>query len=178
MTGVTPIASVCGGLVSEPPFAVPPLSTALTVTIAVPFAFAAGVKVSVPVGETAGPPPGANSAGFELVVENVTVCPVSEAGPALTFVAQPGTVVGPASSSTVLSAPEVKEGALFGASGVGAGGAGGGSVGGSSEGGSGTLGGGGGAGGLGGGGGCSGCVSVTLTSTVAWPDAPAGSEAV
>ena len=43
-------------LVSTPPFAVPPLSLSVTVIVAVPFALAAGVYVSVPgVDRTAGP---------------------------------------------------------------------------------------------------------------------------
>ena len=35
-------------VLSTPPLAVPPLSWAMTVTVALPLAFAAGVKVSVP----------------------------------------------------------------------------------------------------------------------------------
>ena len=54
LTAVTVIVKVCVALVSTPPLAVPPLSWIVTVTVAVPTAFAAGVKVSVPVGLTAG----------------------------------------------------------------------------------------------------------------------------
>ena len=43
LTGATAIWNVCGGLVSLPPSAVPPSSTARTVTVAAPDAFAAGV---------------------------------------------------------------------------------------------------------------------------------------
>jgi hypothetical protein len=53
-TGVTVIAKVCGALVSDPPFAVPPLSLNVRVIVALPFAFAAGVYVSVPLALTAG----------------------------------------------------------------------------------------------------------------------------
>ena len=37
------IVKVCGALVSVPPFAVPPVSCAVTVTVATPFALTAGV---------------------------------------------------------------------------------------------------------------------------------------
>ena len=43
LTAVTLMTKVCGAEVSLPPLAVPPLSCARTVTVAVPFAFAAGV---------------------------------------------------------------------------------------------------------------------------------------
>jgi hypothetical protein len=43
LTGLTTIVKACGALVSEPPFAVPPSSWAVTVTVAAPFASAAGV---------------------------------------------------------------------------------------------------------------------------------------
>ena len=46
--------NVCGPLVSSPPLAVPPSSWMTTVTVAVPKASAAGVKVSVPSAATAG----------------------------------------------------------------------------------------------------------------------------
>ena len=46
--------NVCGGLVSMPPFAVPPSSTARTLTVAAPCAPVAGVNVSVPSAATAG----------------------------------------------------------------------------------------------------------------------------
>ena len=42
-TGVTLIVNVCGADVSTPPLSVPPLSCALTVTVAEPLAFAAKV---------------------------------------------------------------------------------------------------------------------------------------
>src|SRR5918996_4776005 len=53
-TGVRVIAKVSGEPVSSPPFALPPSSTGLTVTVVVPFAPAAGVKVSAPSAATAG----------------------------------------------------------------------------------------------------------------------------
>jgi hypothetical protein len=43
LTAVTLMVNVCPALVSKPPFAVPPLSLSCTVTVADPFAFAAGV---------------------------------------------------------------------------------------------------------------------------------------
>ena len=43
LTAVTVIVNVGGAVLSTPPFAVPPSSCAVTVTVAVPFAFAAGV---------------------------------------------------------------------------------------------------------------------------------------
>ena len=59
-------------LVSLPPFVVPPVSTASTVTVAMPEAFAAGVNVSVPFAATSGWPPAANSRLFEFMAANVT----------------------------------------------------------------------------------------------------------
>ena len=53
-TGVTVIMKVWAAEVSTPPFAVPPLSLITMVMLADPFAFAAGVYVSVPVELTAG----------------------------------------------------------------------------------------------------------------------------
>jgi hypothetical protein len=55
-----------------PPFAVPPLSVTRTPRVAVPFSFAAGVKVSVPVAEIAGWTE--KSAGLVLVRVKVSVC--------------------------------------------------------------------------------------------------------
>ena len=51
---VTRIVKFCATVVSEPPFAVPPLSTACTLTVAEPVAFGAVVNVSVPSAATAG----------------------------------------------------------------------------------------------------------------------------
>jgi len=42
-TGFTVIVNVCDAEVSTPPFAVPPLSESVNVTVAEPLAFAAGV---------------------------------------------------------------------------------------------------------------------------------------
>ena len=49
-TGVTVTANVWAALVSSPPLAMPPLSWSETVTVDVPFAFAAGVNDSVAAG--------------------------------------------------------------------------------------------------------------------------------
>ena len=109
-TAVTAIVKVCVALVSSPPLAVPPLSLRETETVAVPFAFAAGVKVSTPVGETAGCT--AKRALLSLETLNDTVWPDSLAGPALIDVAHPA-LYGPESSFTVTSPPERKLGASF-----------------------------------------------------------------
>lgn len=53
-TGVTVMVKVCGALVSTPPLAVRPVSYAVTVTVALPLAFNAEVKVSVPSAARAG----------------------------------------------------------------------------------------------------------------------------
>ena len=65
--------------VSLPPLVVPPSSVAVTVIVAVPLAFGAGVKVSVPVGSIVGWVE--NSAGWSAVVVNETVCAASSVGP-------------------------------------------------------------------------------------------------
>ena len=54
LTGLTLIVNACEAEESEPPFAVPPLSCSTTVTIAEPFASAAGVYVRDPLLSTAG----------------------------------------------------------------------------------------------------------------------------
>src|SRR5439155_22553725 len=54
LSSVTLMAKVCAAEVSTPPFAVPPSSCAAMVTVAMPFAFGAGVKVSVPLAPTVG----------------------------------------------------------------------------------------------------------------------------
>src|SRR5438132_1067432 len=96
---VTVIVNVCGALASTPPFAVPPLSCNCTVTVAGPFAFAAAVKVSVPLAATAGC--AENSALLLFVTMKLSACADSSGGPALIAAAQPTTVCVPASSSTV-----------------------------------------------------------------------------
>ncbi len=108
LTAVTVIVNVCVALVSSPPFAVPPLSLRKTETVADPFALVAGVKVSTPVGETAGCT--AKSALLSLETLKVTVWPDSLAGPALIEVAQ-AALCGPESSFTVTLPPEAKLGA-------------------------------------------------------------------
>ena len=99
-TPVTVIVKLSAGDVSTPPFAVPPLSWSASVIVAVPLVLAAGVYVSVPVGDTAGP--ALKSDGFVLpVMLNVRVCADSLAGPELMAIAQGVTVCGPAFSSTI-----------------------------------------------------------------------------
>ncbi len=111
-TAVTLIVKVCGALVSTPPKAVPPLSCATTVTVAEPFAFVAGVKVSVPLDAMAGCV--RNSALLSFVTAKVTTWPDSFAGPGEMPVRKLAVVLAPESSSTVtLLALSVKLGAWF-----------------------------------------------------------------
>ena len=111
-TPVTVMVKVCGAEVSAPPPVVPPLSDSVSVMVAVPAAFAAGVKVRVPIDETAGAT--LKSAGLVFPVTlNVTVCPASSGGPALIAVAQAATVCAPASSKIDWLAPTVKLGTLL-----------------------------------------------------------------
>src|SRR5829696_10070882 len=82
---MTVMVNSCVALVSFPPLAVPPLSWANTVTVAVPKALGAGVKVSVPPEEIAGWTE--NRALLLLVTWKVTVWPASSAGPGEMLVA-------------------------------------------------------------------------------------------
>src|ERR671925_614921 len=140
-TAPTLIVKVWGALVSTPPLAVPPLSTALTVTVAAPLASAVGVYVSFPLDATAGWT--AKRPVLSAETLNVTVWGDSPAGPGEMAVAQPATDFGPPSSSTLWFAPTEKLGGWLAAG--GGGGAGGGGEGGGA--GCGAGGGGGGAGG-------------------------------
>ena len=98
-TAVTVITNDCDPLVSNPPFAEPPLSDTVSVIVAAPFAFAAGVYVRAPSVATVGP--AENKPGLVLpVMLNVTVCPASSAGPLLIAVAHGVTVCAPESSNT------------------------------------------------------------------------------
>ena len=69
-------------LLSEPPSAMPPLSCAITVTVAAPKVLAAGVNVSVPLSATLGGTLN-NAALSLLVVTLVTLWPDSFAEPAV-----------------------------------------------------------------------------------------------
>src|SRR6185295_7982004 len=91
---VTVMVKLWVGLVSTPPFNVPPLSLTLTVRLAMPVAPAADVYVSVPSAATAGA--AEKSAPLSFVSTKVRICPASFAGPALRFVAHPGTDCAPA----------------------------------------------------------------------------------
>jgi hypothetical protein len=85
--------------VSAPPLAVRPVSWAVTVTVAVPLAFVAVVKVSVPAAPIAG-----WALKRELllfVTVKLTVWADSSAGPAEMLVAKPLWLCAPASSATV-----------------------------------------------------------------------------
>src|SRR5437773_1644764 len=97
------MVNVCGGLVSDPPLSVPPSSCNRTVTVATPFALAAGVYVSVPFGAIAGCVENKALLVFETHVGQVksTTCAASFAGPALIAVAQLPPFCAPASSTTV-----------------------------------------------------------------------------
>jgi hypothetical protein len=90
----------------------------VTVTVAAPFAFAAGAKLNVPSAATVGGD--AKSCVFVVLVENVTDW---SASPAEIEVAHPATEVVPESSSTVSLGPAWKLGAVF-TGGGGGGGAG------------------------------------------------------
>ena len=79
LTDTIVMVKVLGALVFEPPFAVPPSSTAVTVTVATPCASAAEVNVSFPLGSIAGWT--ANSAGVSAMTVKVTVWAASLAGP-------------------------------------------------------------------------------------------------
>ena len=111
LTGLTVIVKLCSGDALTPPLRVPPSSYSRTVTVAVPYASAAGVYVSVPSAAMAGCT--ANSALLSLLTAKSSACPASFAGPALTFIAQPTPVCAPQSSSTCWSAPFVNDGASF-----------------------------------------------------------------
>ena len=111
LTAVTSMVKVWAGERSTPPLAVPPLSFSRRVIVAEPLASAAGVKLRSPVdGSTAGP--ALNRAVLVLFVTvKARVWPLSSAGPLEMALAQPGKVWAPASSSTVLSGPLLKDGA-------------------------------------------------------------------
>ena len=109
-TGVTVMVKVWVPEVFEPPLAVPPSSETYTDTVAEPLALAAGVKVSAPAAETAGWL--LKSALLSFVTVKVTFWEPSPA-PAEMAVAHPAMVWATASSSTVWSAPLVKDGASF-----------------------------------------------------------------
>ena len=100
--------NVCGAEVSCPPLAVPPLSSAVTVTTASPVALVAGMKLRVPVGLMAGCT--LKRALLSLVTVKVTLWPASLGGPGLTAVAQFANVCDPPFSFTVTSGPLVKDG--------------------------------------------------------------------
>ncbi|MPM87169.1 hypothetical protein SDC9_134263 [bioreactor metagenome] len=111
-TAVTVIVKVTESAVSSPPLAVPPLSLNTTVTVVLPLALAAGVKVKVPViGSMLGCVE--NNALLLLVTVKLKTCPASSAGPFDRSVAQFATVCAPASSFTVTFAPAVKLGTSF-----------------------------------------------------------------
>ena len=111
-TALTVMVNVCAALVLTPPLAVPPLSDNVTVIVAAPLAFGAGVYVNVPLAATLGCTE-KSAALVLLVTMNVSVWPDSSAGPALIAVAQSGTLCAAASSLTVWSAPLTKLGASF-----------------------------------------------------------------
>ena len=89
-TAVTVIVKVCEALVSAPLLAVPALSCSCTVTVAVPLAFAAGVKVSVPEAEIVGC--AENTPLLLFVTRKSNTWLDSSDGPALSDVTQPVTV--------------------------------------------------------------------------------------
>src|SRR5688500_880509 len=97
LTAVTVMRKVCGSLASSPPLAMPPVSRNCTVTVALPLALAAGLKVSVPLGAMLGWT--LNRALLSLVTRKVSVWPASSSagvagapGYGRMFVAQPATL--------------------------------------------------------------------------------------
>ena len=72
LTAFTVMVNCWVGLSSTPPLAVPPSSTAFSVIVAVPLAPAAGVYVSVPVGDTAGPAENSAVLVFALMLKLTT----------------------------------------------------------------------------------------------------------
>src|SRR5665213_1023942 len=110
-TNPTEIVNVCGALVLCPPLAVPPLSTAITVTVAIPLELAVGVKVSVPLAAIDGCPE--NKALLLFVTVNDTDCDASSGGPGLMFVRKLLNVLKPLFSNTVTFVPSVNDGGWF-----------------------------------------------------------------
>src|SRR5665213_1716078 len=110
-TNCTVIVKVWGALVFWPPLAVPPLSIAVTDTVATPLELAAGVKVSVPAGLMAGCTE--NRALLLLLTMNVTVCDASSGGPGLMFVRKLLNELDSLFSSTVTFVPSVNDGGWF-----------------------------------------------------------------
>src|ERR1043165_2074567 len=108
LTAVTWIVKVIGADMSLPPFAVPPSSCSVTVTMASPFAFGAGANVSTPAGEIDGCT--LKRALLLFVAVNETVCVDSSGGPAGAVVAH-AALYAPESSITVTSPPLVNDGA-------------------------------------------------------------------
>ena len=92
---------VCAALVSTPPSAVPPLSCARTVTVAVPLAVLSGVKVSVPLAPIAGAT--LKSAELSVVTMKLTVCAASPDGPAEMAVTKLLEVTSPLLAGTVMA---------------------------------------------------------------------------
>ena len=97
---------------SSPPFAVPPLSCRNTVTVALPFAFAAACTSACRPPATAGC--AENSALLSFDTTNVSVWPPSLAGPVLIAVAQLAIDCAPASSKHRLFGPSTKWTSLTG----------------------------------------------------------------
>src|SRR5438874_2470455 len=101
------MVKVTAAEVSTPPLAVPPLERRIAVTVAVPFALGAGVKLSTPVAEIDGC--ALKSALLSFEAWKVAVCDASF-GPAEMAVAQAAEYA-PESSLTVTLPPDVNDGA-------------------------------------------------------------------
>src|SRR6478736_7564255 len=84
-----------------------------TLMVELPFAFAAGVKVSVPLFVNAGATE--KRLGFVDVMVKLVVCALSFDGPGLMLVAHPACEYAPESSATVTFDPEKDGGSLTGA---------------------------------------------------------------
>jgi hypothetical protein len=98
--------------VSLPPFAVPPSSRAVTVTVAWPTANSAGVNARTPRASIVGSPPGTNSAGLSVAMVKDTCCFDSFAGPGEMSPAH-ATAWTPSFSNAVTAGPGANVGGSF-----------------------------------------------------------------
>ena len=108
-TGVAVMMKFCTAEVSTPPLVVPPSSCTRRLRLAVPLMFGAVVKVSTPVGDTAGATENIAGLSFAVMVK-VRVCADSLAGPALMPVAHGLIVCAPMSLTMVTVGPAVNAG--------------------------------------------------------------------
>ena len=106
LTELWVMVNVCAAAASTPPFAVPPLSASVTVTVATPNASAAGVKLSSPPDEIAGC---TRKREGSLATAVKSTAWLLSPGAALTALAQPATSCAGASSLTATFKPAPNE---------------------------------------------------------------------